>query len=61
MKTWTNPEVVELEISATATGKKIQPSWDEIRVDQDGEYWAGMASGGDSNPDVVGPIIKPEN
>lgn len=61
MKTWVNPEVVELEISATAQGKKVQPSFDEIRVDQNGNYWASFQSGKDTNPPVAGDITVPEN
>ncbi len=59
MKTWVNPEVVELEISATAHGKKVQPNFDEIRVDQNGNYWASFQSG-TSAVTPVGPIIVPE-
>lgn len=56
MKKWTTPEVSELNISATAQGKQIQPSFDEIRVDQNGNYWASFASGADSNPEVSGEV-----
>lgn len=56
MKTWTTPEVSELNISATAQGKHISTEFDEIRVDQNGNYWVSFASGEDSNPDVDGSI-----
>lgn len=58
MKKWERPELQELAISATAQGSKITTSWDEIRVDQNGKYWAGMASG-NSSVTPVGPIIVP--
>lgn len=56
MKKWTTPEVSELNISATAQGKAITTSFDEIRVDQDGNYWASFSSGADSNPEVSGEV-----
>ena len=49
MKTWTTPEVSELNISATAQGKHISTSFDEIRVDQNGNYWVSFTSGADSS------------
>ena len=57
MKNWIKPEVVEYAISATAQGKKFSNKPDEIRVDQDGNYWASFASGEDSNPDLNGEVI----
>jgi len=56
MKTWMNPEVVELDIACTEQGKHISTEFDEIRVDQNGNYWVSFASGADSNPDVDGTI-----
>ncbi len=56
MKTWTTPEVSELNISATAQGKQISASFDEIRVDQNGNYWASFTSGADSNPEIKGDV-----
>ena len=56
MKTWTTPEVSELNISATAQGKNISDDFDEIRVDQNGNYWVSFASGVDSKPEVDGTI-----
>lgn len=57
MKKWEKPELEELSISATAQGKNIQFSFDEIRVDPDtGNYWVSFESGHDSNPPVSGEI-----
>ena len=44
MKTWTTPEVEELEIMETAQGKKITFSIDEIRVDSNNNIWASFQS-----------------
>jgi len=57
MKVWLKPSVLNLEISATAQGKNIAASFDEIRVDQYGNYWVSFASGTDSKPDLKGKII----
>ncbi len=61
MKTWVNPEVVELTISATAQGNHMTDKFDEIRVDQNGNLWAGFSSGEKSNPEIAGDITVPEN
>ena len=61
MKTWVNPEVAELTISATAQGNSIQSTFDEIRRDQHGNLWAGFQSGAASNPPIAGDITVPEN
>lgn len=45
MKIWAKPEFEELDISATAQGKKIKPSFDEIRTDENGNIWASFPSG----------------
>lgn len=57
MKNWMNAELVELEISATAQGKNVSTQFDEIRVDQNGNYWAGFGSGTDSEPEVDGEVV----
>lgn len=57
MRIWNVPEITELDISCTEQGKDMNTSWDEIRVDQDGEFWVSFQSGADSNPKPVGPII----
>lgn len=56
MKNWMNAELVELEIAATAQGKNISSNFDEIRVDQNGNYWAGFGSGEDSQPGTDGKV-----
>lgn len=61
MKEWSKPSVKNLEISATEQGKNIAASFDEIRVDQNGNYWCSFASGTDSKPVVDGGINVPEN
>ena len=45
MRTWTRPELEELEIAETAQGKQIKPSFDAIRVDDKGNLWASFPSG----------------
>ena len=39
MKKWKTPEVEELSISCTEQGKNLSSQYDEIRVDQNGNYW----------------------
>lgn len=56
MKNWNMPKVEELNISCTEQGKNVQEKFDEIRVDQNGNYWAGFGSGVDSNPDINGEV-----
>ena len=57
MKKWNNPEVVSLDMSCTAQGKHICEKFDEIRVDQNGNYWAGLCGGEDSKPTPSGEVI----
>ena len=56
MKTWNTPEIAELDVACTEQGRDMAKDWDEIRVDQNGEFWVSFQSGGDSNPEPVGPI-----
>ncbi|MBO5229129.1 MAG: hypothetical protein J6B39_09065 [Lachnospiraceae bacterium] len=56
MKKWNTPVIDELNIACTEQGKQISDSFDEIRVDQNGNYWASFASGADSTPNVDGTI-----
>ncbi len=56
MKTWITPNVEELNINETAQGQNISTSFDEIRVDQNGNYWVSFSSGADSQPEVTGTI-----
>lgn len=45
MKKWNTPVVDELNVACTEQGKKISSNFDEIRVDQNGNYWASFTSG----------------
>lgn len=56
MKTWLTPDVEELNICATAQGQNISTYYDEIRVDQNGNYWVSFSSGADSQPEINGTI-----
>lgn len=56
MTRWQKPELEELNIKETAQGKNLSSHFDEIRVDQNGKYWASFASGSDSNPDTNGTV-----
>ena len=52
MKTWKKPEIETLGVEMTMQGQNIADKFDEIRVDQNGNYWVGGASG----PAYNGPI-----
>ena len=56
MKTWIKPSIETLGLEATAQGKQLSNKYDEIRVDQNGNYWAGFSSGADSKPSVSGEV-----
>lgn len=56
MKKWVTPAIDELKVSETAQGKNLSTDFDEIRVDQNGNYWVSFASGADSNPNIDGTI-----
>lgn len=56
MKTWMKPEIETLGVEMTMQGKDMSQKFDEIRVDQNGNYWAGFGSGVDSNPDLDGEV-----
>ena len=57
MKTWMNPEVAELDMECTEYGKKYAQSYDEVRVDQNGNYWFSYSAGEDV-PTPTGEVIK---
>lgn len=59
MKTWIEPEIIELDITCTEQGTNMSSEFDEIRVDQNGNYWVSFSSGLDSNPDTDGFITVP--
>lgn len=56
MNKWQKPELEELNIRQTAQGKNLSSHFDEIRVDQNGKYWASFVSGFDSKPDTDGTV-----
>lgn len=56
MKKWNAPVMEELSISCTEQGKNFENAFDEIRVDQNGNYWVSFASGSDSNPELDGTL-----
>ncbi len=56
MKKWTTPAIDELNVSATAQGKNLSTAYDEIRVDQNGNYWVSFSSGFDSEPETNGDV-----
>lgn len=57
MKTWMKPEIETLGVEMTMQGKNLSAKFDEIRVDQNGNYWAGFGSGVDSKPETDGEVI----
>ena len=56
MEKWQKPQLEELDIMETKQGKNLAVSFDELRVDQNGNYWTSFASGFDSNPDTDGSV-----
>lgn len=60
MRKWNAPEVTELNISCTEQGKNISTNYDEVRVDQNGNYWYSFSSGVDSKVETDGNIYLPE-
>lgn len=56
MTVWTKPEMEELAINMTAQGKDMSTSFDEVRVDQNGNYWVSFSSGADSKPEIDGNV-----
>lgn len=57
MKKWNVPSIEELNISCTEQGKKIATNYDEIRVDQNGNYWVSFSSGAAPEVDPNGEVI----
>ena len=56
MKEWQKPQLHSLDIRMTKQGKNVATKYDEIRVDQNGNYWVSFGSGTDSKPDTDGDI-----
>ncbi len=55
MKTWNNPEIVELNINETAQGGNSPVNIDGHWTDQNGNHWASFSSGrgGEEHPPIV--------
>ena len=45
MKKWSNPELVSLDMACTEYGARYAKDYDEVRVDQNGQYWFSYSSG----------------
>lgn len=45
MKNWINPEVEALDMTCTEYGAKFSQAYDDVRVDQNGQYWFSFSSG----------------
>lgn len=56
MKTWMKPEIETLGVEMTMQGKDMSTQYDEVRVDQNGNYWVSFSSGVDSKPDLDGEV-----
>lgn len=57
MKKWNTPSLDELNISCTEQGKAFNTTFDEIRVDQNGNYWASFTSGTAMDVELDGEVI----
>jgi len=57
MKTWNAPSVEELDMTCTEYGSKYSTAYDEVRVDQNGNYWFSYSSGEDV-PAPTKEVIK---
>lgn len=51
MKTWNTPAIEELNVSCTEYGKAYATKVDEVRVDQNGNYWYSHSGNGTATPD----------
>ncbi|SFB19436.1 hypothetical protein SAMN05216249_11268 [Acetitomaculum ruminis DSM 5522] len=59
-KAWVEPSVENLGIEKTAQGRHVSTQFDEIRVDQNGNYWVSFNSGAETPVNPVGPIEVPD-
>ena len=50
MKKWNSPELVSLDMEKTAHGTRHATSWEEVRVDQNGNYWFSYSAGSTVSP-----------
>lgn len=57
MKTWNTPSVEELDMTCTEYGRKYATDYDEVRVDQNGNYWFSYSSGTEV-PTPTGEVEK---
>lgn len=57
MNKWQEPQLMSLDIKMTQQGKNIKNDYDEVRVDQNGQYWVSFGSGEDSKPNTNGDIV----
>ena len=57
MKEWNSPELVALDMACTEYGTKYAQSYDDVRVDQNGQYWFSC-SAGEVVPTPTGEVIK---
>ncbi|MDD5934232.1 MAG: hypothetical protein PUC65_01505 [Clostridiales bacterium] len=53
MKNWKTPSIDSLEVKFTEHGQCFSKNFDEIRVDESGNYWISSSDGE--------PIVLPEN
>ena len=58
MKTWINPEVEALDLACTEYGSKYSSNYDEVRVDQNGQYWFSFSSGVTVSPEPTDKVEK---
>ena len=58
MKKWNAPVMEELSISCTEQGKNFSTTFDEVRVDQDGNYWYSFSSGVAADPKLNGTVTR---
>ena len=57
MKKWNSPELVSLDMEKTAYGTRHSYSYDDVRVDQNGQYWFSY-SAGEVVPTPTGKVEK---
>ena len=58
MKKWMTPSVEELDMTCTEYGTRYAKSFDEVRVDQNGQYWYSYSVGATSPVTPSASVIK---
>ncbi|MBQ5560577.1 MAG: hypothetical protein IIT46_12525 [Lachnospiraceae bacterium] len=58
MKKWMTPSVEELDMTCTEYGTRYAKSFDEVRVDQNGQYWYSYSAGATSPVTPSASVIK---